>query len=62
MNYFSDIPPDAKIRFLPTENYGFPPQYVSLEEGRRLAGWNSDCKCPLCEAGIPLVKEAAVAI
>ena len=56
VNYFSDIPADAKIRFLPTENYGFP-RYVSLEEGRRLANWNSDCKCPLCEAGIPLKKD-----
>ena len=55
MNYFSDIPPDAKIRFLPTENYGFP-MHVSREEAERIANWDSDCKCPLCEAGVPLTK------
>lgn len=54
MNYFSDIPPDAKIQFLPVENYGFP-TVVSIDEAKRIANWD-DVKCPMCEAGIPLKK------
>ena len=48
---FWDVPPDAKIRFLPTENYGWP-MVVSLEEAKRMAEPIRDC--PLCDAGIPL--------
>jgi hypothetical protein len=54
-NFFADIPPDTKIWFLPTENYGFP-LIVSIEEAKRIANWESDIKCPMCEAGIPLKK------
>lgn len=55
MNYFSDIPPDANIQFLPVENYGFP-QIVSIDEAKRIANWD-DVKCPMCEMGIPLKKD-----
>lgn len=48
---FWDVPPDAKIRFLPTENYGWP-MIVSLEEAKRMSEPIRDC--PLCDAGIPL--------
>jgi hypothetical protein len=53
-NFFANLPPDAKIRFLPVENYGFP-QIVSIDEAKRIANWD-DVKCPMCEAGIPLKK------
>ena len=34
-NFFVDIPPDTKIRFLPIENCGFP-LIVSIEEAKRI--------------------------
>lgn len=56
MKSFLDLPADAKIRFLPAENYGFP-RYISVEEALHLANWEADPDCPLRNAGKPFTDE-----
>lgn len=45
------FPADAQLRILEDVDSFF---YVSTEEAKRIANHESDVKCPLCEAGIPV--------